>query len=74
MPSPNPAKRTERSRDQEEAAATALLLRQMNVVPHCQSDEAAATALLLRQMNVVPHCQSDEALAELVPLIWYRKR
>ena len=54
MPSPNPAKRTERSRDQEEAAATALLL--------------------LRQMNVVPHCQSDEALAELVPLIWYRKR
>ena len=53
MPSPNPEKRTERSRDQE---------------------EAAATALLLRQMNVVPHYQSDEALAELVPLIWYRKR
>ena len=56
MPSPNPAKRTGTSRDQEE------------------EEEAALTALLLRQMNVVPHYQSDEAPAELVPLIWYRKR
>ena len=45
MPSPNPAKRTERSRDQEEeeaAHAATLLLCQMHVVPYHQNDEALA--------------------------------
>lgn len=44
MPSPNPAKRTERPKGQEEEAAHAatLLLRQMHVVPYHQNDEALA--------------------------------
>lgn len=48
MPSPNPAKRTGTSRDQDEAASTALLLlllRQMHDVPHYQSDDEALAVL-----------------------------